>query len=65
MASAKLKSIVLTSANSTDAGEYRDAGSELIIGTDISAMRAQDLLDGHRAILPEPEAPASTGSSAT
>jgi hypothetical protein len=37
-------SVVLYSANLTEQGERRDAGSEMTVGEDISARRALDLL---------------------
>jgi hypothetical protein len=50
MAKFALKSIQLTSANVTDAGEYRDGGATLLVGSDISAARAQELINQHKAI---------------
>jgi hypothetical protein len=50
MAKAPLKEITLHTADVTDHGQYRDAGSALKVGTDISAERAQALIDGHRAV---------------
>jgi hypothetical protein len=62
MAKSALKSIELTSANVTDAGEYRDGGATLVVGSDISATRAQELIDQHRAI--DANSPAETSDPA-
>ena len=47
-----MKTIRLTGPASTDAGEYRDAGALLSVGAkaDISAERAQGLVDAGRAV---------------
>jgi hypothetical protein len=44
--------IVLTTAAMADDGTRRDAGATLIVGEDIDAVRARDLIDNHRAYDP-------------
>ena len=50
--------IVLHGAQLTDSGERRDGGSTLIVGEDISATRALDLLAAHQISNSEEQAEA-------
>lgn len=47
-----VETIVLTTAAMADDGTRRDAGATLIVGEDIDAVRARDLIDNHRAYDP-------------